>query len=74
MSLSRVFKTLPKKVLVPPSCQICTSSLGNDAEPQKQLPTSAQVVICGGGVIGASVAYHLPKVGIKDVVLLEQGR
>ncbi len=23
---------------------------------------------------GASLAYHLPKVGIKDVVLLEQGK
>jgi len=30
------------------------------------------VVIVGGGVIGCSVAYHLTKLGIKDVVLLER--
>jgi glycine cleavage system aminomethyltransferase T/glycine/D-amino acid oxidase-like deaminating enzyme len=38
------------------------------------LPTRAQVVIIGGGVIGASVAYHLTKLGWTDVLLLEQGR
>ena len=31
-----------------------------------------EVVIVGGGVIGCSVAYHLTKLGIKDVVLLER--
>ncbi len=35
-------------------------------------PTQAQVVIIGGGVIGCSVAYHLTKLGWKDVVLLER--
>jgi heterotetrameric sarcosine oxidase gamma subunit len=38
------------------------------------LPTRAQVVIIGGGVIGTSVAYHLTKLGYTDVVLLEQGQ
>lgn len=38
----------------------------------KQLPSSAQVVIVGGGVIGCSIAYHLTKLGITDVVLLER--
>ncbi|MEP9365035.1 FAD-dependent oxidoreductase [Nocardioides sp. CN2-186] len=37
------------------------------------LPTRAQVVIVGGGVIGTSVAYHLTKLGWTDVLLLEQG-
>jgi len=36
------------------------------------LPTHAQVVIIGGGVIGCSVAYHLTKLGWRDVVLLER--
>ncbi len=36
------------------------------------VPTSARVVIIGGGVIGCSVAYHLAKLGWKDVVLLER--
>jgi 4-methylaminobutanoate oxidase (formaldehyde-forming) len=37
-------------------------------------PSHAQVVIVGGGIAGASTAYHLTKLGIADVVLLEQGK
>ncbi|WP_282608787.1 FAD-dependent oxidoreductase [Pelagibius sp. Alg239-R121] len=37
-----------------------------------QIPSTARVVIIGGGVIGCSVAYHLAKQGWKDVVLLER--
>ncbi|MEQ8294440.1 MAG: FAD-dependent oxidoreductase [Roseovarius sp.] len=37
-----------------------------------ELPDKARVVIVGGGVIGCSVAYHLTKLGWKDVVLLER--
>ncbi|MDG2260139.1 MAG: FAD-dependent oxidoreductase [Paracoccaceae bacterium] len=36
------------------------------------IPNKARVVIIGGGVIGCSVAYHLAKLGWKDVVLLER--
>ena len=36
------------------------------------MKTSAQVVIIGGGVVGASVLYHLAKIGWTDTVLLEQ--
>ena len=39
---------------------------------KKELPDSAQVVVIGGGVIGCSIAYHLAKRGISDVVLLER--
>ncbi len=39
-----------------------------------ELPDRAHVVIVGGGVIGSSVAYHLTKLGLTDVVLLEQGQ
>ena len=34
----------------------------------------AEIVIVGGGIVGASVAYHLAKLGRRDIVLLEQGR
>jgi len=43
-------------------------------ESNHSLPAEAKVVIVGGGVIGTSVAYHLTKLGWKDVVLLEQGQ
>jgi glycine cleavage system aminomethyltransferase T/glycine/D-amino acid oxidase-like deaminating enzyme len=38
------------------------------------LPTHARVVIVGGGIVGASIAYHLAKLGWSDVVLLERKR
>ena len=37
-----------------------------------RLPDRAQVVVIGGGVIGLSVAYHLTKLGRRDVVVLER--
>ncbi len=38
------------------------------------LPSSAKIVIIGGGIVGCSVAYHLGKMGLTDVLLLERGR
>ena len=37
------------------------------------LPARADVVIIGGGVMGASTAFHLAEAGITDVVVLEMG-
>jgi glycine/D-amino acid oxidase-like deaminating enzyme len=39
-----------------------------------KLPEHTKVVIIGGGVIGCSTAYHLAKLGWKDVVLLERSQ
>ncbi len=36
------------------------------------IPKQANVIIIGGGVIGCSIAYHLGKLGWKDIVLLER--
>jgi len=51
-----------------PSTKRCVASTSPD------LPHHANVVIVGGGVIGTSVAYHLAKLGIEDVLLLERDR
>ena len=40
---------------------------------EQVFPTQAEIVIVGGGIAGCSVAYHLAKMGKRDVVLLEQG-
>jgi len=38
------------------------------------LPVHARIVVIGGGIIGASTAYHLARDHKAEVVLLEQGR
>ena len=38
----------------------------------RELPEAARIVIIGGGVGGASVAYHLSELGERDIVLLER--
>ena len=37
-----------------------------------EFPTTARVVIIGGGAVGASCLYHLAKAGWSDCVLLEK--
>ena len=37
-------------------------------------PVTANIVIIGGGAIGTSIAFHLARAGIKDVVLLEKSK
>jgi len=41
--------------------------------PSRQLPSSASVVVIGGGVMGLSTAFHLASRGVRDVVLLDKG-
>jgi 4-methylaminobutanoate oxidase (formaldehyde-forming) len=36
------------------------------------VPSHARVVVIGGGIVGCSVAYHLTKLGWRDVVLVER--
>ncbi len=39
---------------------------------ETQIPNTASAVIVGGGIAGLSVAYHLAKIGWRDLVLLER--
>ena len=56
----------PRQAAAASAARYCTT-----AKPQ-QLPTQARVVVCGGGIVGCSVAYHLAKLGWTDVLLLER--
>jgi 4-methylaminobutanoate oxidase (formaldehyde-forming) len=38
------------------------------------VPSQSHAVIVGGGIIGCSIAYHLAKLGLSDVTILEQGK
>lgn len=51
-------------------CAANNSDLINQLIPE--LPAQTQIVIVGGGVMGASAAYHLALKGAEDVVLLER--
>ena len=61
------------------SFSTCSTSNDNNKTQQQRtvksaLPTKANIVIVGGGIIGNSVAYHLGKLGVEDVCLLEQSQ
>ena len=42
--------------------------------PSRAMRRTADVAIIGGGIIGASIAYHLTKKGVRDVLVLERDR
>jgi glycine cleavage system aminomethyltransferase T/glycine/D-amino acid oxidase-like deaminating enzyme len=42
--------------------------------PRRELPAGARCVVIGGGVGGASIAYHLTKLGWDDIVLVDRNQ
>ncbi len=48
------------------------SSAMGEKSVSVSVPSSSEIVIIGGGIIGCSVAYHLAKLGCKEVLLLEK--
>ena len=65
-----------KRWLIPSSYRVMSTSSDLDSAPGANVtvPAHSQVVICGGGIIGSSVAFHLAQRGWTDVTVLEQGR
>src|SRR3990172_4842342 len=49
-----------------------TNPLSPSETGGEAFPTQARVVVIGGGIVGASVLFHLTERGWKDVVLLER--
>lgn len=49
-----------------------SSSENPSSSLRKRWKDTADTVIIGGGCVGVSLAYHLAKAGMKDVVLLEK--
>jgi glycine/D-amino acid oxidase-like deaminating enzyme len=41
--------------------------------PSRRLPGSQRVVVIGAGIVGNSLAYHLFRLGVSDVLLLDKG-
>src|SRR2546430_17621457 len=39
----------------------------------RRLPGSQRVVVIGAGIVGNSLAYHLFRLGVSDVLLLDKG-
>lgn len=51
-----------------------TKKQPNNSRVSDDLPDHVNVLVVGGGIIGTSVAYHLGKLGVSDVLLVEKDR
>src|SRR5215472_14733287 len=56
----------------PPGPIVGTTVPGKFGRRDASMKSSAHVVVIGGGVVGASVLYHLTELGWTDVVLVER--
>ena len=53
---------------------LINDAYNNSTENLIKPPSATKVVICGGGLFGTSVAYHLAQLGYKDVVLVTRDK
>jgi len=54
----------PEPVFAPPPEPVPFTS-----DPRAELPEVAEVVVVGGGMLGASAAYHLARAGVRPLVI-----
>ena len=62
----------PCRSTSPPSIQPLPGPEATATSASGDLPSRAQYVVVGGGVVGTSIAYHLATLGATEVVLLER--
>jgi len=56
-----------------PQRRHCVSNTVRHHLDVADLPTRAQTVIVGAGIVGAAAAYHLAELGVTDVLVVDQG-
>ncbi|XP_030599241.1 sarcosine dehydrogenase, mitochondrial [Archocentrus centrarchus] len=71
---TRSYSSEPTKEKSVPYKKTLKQEDGASSGPTKPLPRSADVVVIGGGSLGCQTIYHLAKMGMTDVVLLERDR
>ncbi|XP_055081701.1 sarcosine dehydrogenase, mitochondrial isoform X2 [Periophthalmus magnuspinnatus] len=71
---SRAYSSEPTKEKSVPYETTLKQQDGTSSGPTKPLPRSADAVVIGGGSLGCQTIYHLAKMGMTNVVLLERDR
>uniref|UniRef100_A0A8C5FI04 Sarcosine dehydrogenase n=1 Tax=Gadus morhua TaxID=8049 RepID=A0A8C5FI04_GADMO len=71
---ARCYSSEPTKEKNVPYEKTLKEQGGASAGPTKPLPRSADAVVIGGGSLGCQTIYHLAKMGMTNVVLLERDR
>lgn len=75
MSINSIILRVSKKTCIRKSTTRYLSYDYYNETGELRLPKHAKVVICGGGVMGASVAYHLAELGLgPQTIVMEKGR
>uniref|UniRef100_A0A3P8QTS2 Sarcosine dehydrogenase n=1 Tax=Astatotilapia calliptera TaxID=8154 RepID=A0A3P8QTS2_ASTCA len=71
---TRSYSSEPTKEKSVPYEKTLKQEDGASSGPTKPLPRSADAVVIGGGSLGCQTIYHLAKMGMTNVVLLERDR
>ncbi|XP_062269284.1 sarcosine dehydrogenase, mitochondrial [Platichthys flesus] len=71
---ARAYSSTPTQEKSVPYEKTLQQKAGTSSGPTKPLPRSADAVVIGGGSLGCQTIYHLAKMGMTNVVLLERDR
>jgi glycine/D-amino acid oxidase-like deaminating enzyme len=80
-SCKNTYAILEKLLQIKSSSPTTTFNFFTTSSPSKspdsndvKFPLATKVVICGGGLFGTSIAYHLAQLGYKDVILVTRNK